>query len=84
VVEVVEFPWDDGCDVDVVVVPDPPRLVVEVEEFEGPLVVVVVDPLPPVATVEVVEEDWAGSVVEVDVGATEVVDGAVIGVTTGT
>jgi hypothetical protein len=84
VVEVVELPWDDGCDVDVVVVPDPPRLVVEVVELKGPLVVVVVDPPPPGATVEVVEEVGTGLVVEVDVGVTIVVDGVVIGLTTGT
>ena len=83
-VEVVELPWDDGCDVDVVVVPDPPKLVVEVVELKGPLVVVVVDPLPPGATVEVVEEDGTGSVVEVDLGVTVVVEGVVIGVNTGT
>jgi hypothetical protein len=85
VVEVVELPpRGDGCDVDVVVVPDPPRLVVEVVEEEYPVVVVVVDPLPPGATVDVVEEDGTGSVVDVDVGETVVVDGVVIGVTTGT
>jgi hypothetical protein len=85
VVEVVELPpRGDGCDVGVVVVPDPPRLVVEVVEEEYPVVVVVVDPLPPGATVEVVEEDGTGSVVDVAVGETVVVDGVVIGVTTGT